>query len=61
VRVLYVYRWIKPAQKRAAGQQMVHLVVWFSSVNLANHANMRWVVIAGKCGPGQMCREPEGA
>ena len=52
-------RWIKPAQKRATGQWMVHLVAWFSSVDSANHAIRDGLVIAGKhVWARQMHRKP---
>ena len=45
--------------KRAMGQQVAHLVMWFSSVDLANHAIQDGLVIAGqRVWDRRMHREP---
>jgi len=42
-------RWIKPLQRCAPGQQVVHLVACFRMMEAANHAIRLGIVIAGKC------------
>src|SRR5882672_5613610 len=41
-------RWIKPEQRRASGQRVMHLIACFQTTEAANCAIQEGVVIAGK-------------